>query len=409
MDDTDVIKEPNHVILHVNKSTYLFTQVTSTSVVRLSRQITRASLAPLLGAPFGSFFEFRGDRFVRLPREPVQALKTAPSEADHNLDNRNLENNSQSQKLTKEEIEQMKKDGRSGEEIIKALASSSATFSVKTEMAKEKWIKKKQKKYMKVIQVIKPTSLTICKVYSEKKKNRICALRFDTLAQILTWANIYANQKILVFEETGGLIVGSVAERLGGFGFIYSVFEGQQPNRSVERLFNYEKKLSDTIKYVPLHELVQQQTLNSPGISNAAALLQHVAASGGVDALIIVARGSQTPLKYLLALYPLLAPSAQFCVYSQFIESLAACHASLKTENAGVNLKLSETWLREYQVLPMRTHPTMQMNGNSGFILTGTKVTSDFGKGYTHLLLDNKTIQKDSESPPPQKKQKLDQ
>jgi len=212
-----------------------------------------------------------------------------------------------------------------------------------------------------------------------------------------------------VFEETGGLIVGSVAERLGGLGFIYSVFEGQQPNRSVERLFNFEKKLSDTIKYVPLDEFVQQVTLNSTGTSNAAELLQHVTESGGVDALIIVTRGSQTPLKYLLALYPFLAPSAQFCVYSQFIESLAACHTSLKTEYAGVNLKLSETWLREYQVLPMRTHPTMQMNGNSGFILTGTKVTSDFGKGYIHQLLDKTTNkQKDSESPP-QKKQKLDQ
>jgi len=152
----EIIKEKDYVILHLNKSTYLFTQVGSASFVRLSKHIPRASLAPLLSSPYGSFFEYRGSSFVRLKQEYQQVLPTAPSEADHKLDNRTLEDNSQAQKLTKDEIELMKQEGKPGEDIIKALANSSTTFGGKTEMAKEKWIKRKQKKYLKVVQVIRP-------------------------------------------------------------------------------------------------------------------------------------------------------------------------------------------------------------------------------------------------------------
>lgn len=39
-----------------------------------------------------------------------------------------------------------------------------------------------------------------------------------------------------------------------------------------------------------------------------------------------------------------------------------------------VNMEVSETWTRQYQVLPSRTHPTMNTNGASGYILSGVKV-----------------------------------
>lgn len=41
-------------------------------------------------------------------------------------------------------------------------------------------------------------------------------LRYDTLAQILTLANIHAGSKVLVFETCSGLVLGSVMERMGG-------------------------------------------------------------------------------------------------------------------------------------------------------------------------------------------------
>jgi hypothetical protein len=39
-----------------------------------------------------------------------------------------------------------------------------------------------------------------------------------------------------------------------------------------------------------------------------------------------------------------------------------------------INLKLSDTWMREYQVLPGRTHPNNNMSQNGGFLLVGIKL-----------------------------------
>lgn len=41
-------------------------------------------------------------------------------------------------------------------------------------------------------------------------------LRHDTLAQMLTLANVHAGSKVLVFETCSGLVLGAVMERMGG-------------------------------------------------------------------------------------------------------------------------------------------------------------------------------------------------
>jgi tRNA A58 N-methylase Trm61 len=39
-----------------------------------------------------------------------------------------------------------------------------------------------------------------------------------------------------------------------------------------------------------------------------------------------------------------------------------------------INLKIEELFMREAQVLPLRTHPHMNMHGKSGYILSGIKL-----------------------------------
>ena len=41
------------------------------------------------------------------------------------------------------------------------------------------------------------------------------------------------------------------------------------------------------------------------------------------------------------------------------------------------NLLVCETYTREYQVLPLRTHPMMNNKGYSNYILTGIKLNSN--------------------------------
>jgi hypothetical protein len=42
--------------------------------------------------------------------------------------------------------------------------------------------------------------------------------------------------------------------------------------------------------------------------------------------------------------------------------------------NIAINLRLNDSWFREYQVLEGRTHPNMTMLQNGGYLLTGTKL-----------------------------------
>jgi len=53
-------------------------------------------------------------------------------------------------------------------------------------------------------------------------------------------------------------------------------------------------------------------------------------------------------------------------------QPLAALWQRLRSEGRAINLTLSETWTREIQVLPGRTHPVMTTSAASGYLLVGT-------------------------------------
>ena len=90
--------------------------------------------------------------------------------------------------------------------------------------------------------------------------------------------------------------------------------------------------------------------------------------------LIIIIVTHYDPTATLLELLPYLAPSSPFVVFCEFIEPLAQCFRELQKESLAINIRLSDTWMREYQVLPGRTHPSMTMSQTGGFILTGIKL-----------------------------------
>ena len=62
----------------------------------------------------------------------------------------------------------------------------------------------------------------------------------------------------------------------------------------------------------------------------------------------------------------------------------------LQKKKLAINLRLSDTWMRRYQVLQGRTHPSMNMTQSGGFLLTGTKLCPKTGQNE----LDEKLLQK---------------
>ena len=82
-----------------------------------------------------------------------------------------------------------------------------------------------------------------------------------------------------------------------------------------------------------------------------------------------------------------LAPSRPFAVFSPYKEPLLDAYTAVKETGRSVMVTLSETWLRNHQVLPGRTHPEVLMSGGGGYVLTGiyvdnAEVEGGGGGGY---------------------------
>ena len=93
------------------------------------------------------------------------------------------------------------------------------------------------------------------------------------------------------------------------------------------------------------------------------------------DGLILIARNFDM-LEAANHLINFLSPSSQFVIFSDNLQLLTDCYNELKSK--ACNIKLNELWMRNYQVLPMRTRPEIEMFGKSGFILHGIKLEQKF-------------------------------
>lgn len=87
------------------------------------------------------------------------------------------------------------------------------------------------------------------------------------------------------------------------------------------------------------------------------------------DSLVLAAK--EHPSNILEALLPLVKPSRPVVVFGTCKELLQETYMELKATGKVTGLHLTSNWLRTYQILPNRTHPEVNMSGNSGFLLTG--------------------------------------
>ena len=105
--------------------------------------------------------------------------------------------------------------------------------------------------------------------------------------------------------------------------------------------------------------------------------LQHLLGRG-VDSLLMAPNldpgKAQDFAALALSALRYVRPSGSFALFHQQPLQLAQLAVHLASLKVAVNVQLAETWTREQQVLPGRTHPFMSMHGASGFVLSGTVV-----------------------------------
>lgn len=154
-------------------------------------------------------------------------------------DNRHYADTNSAQTLKQTDIGELREKGATGKEIIQKLVENSSTWETKTEFSKQKYLKKKQQKYMPRVRFLRCTAESLCRTYRLKNPAKICNLREDSLGQVLVYSNIFAGGQVLVVDTCMGLVTGAIAERQGGSGRIICPYEGQQPAADILRRFNF--------------------------------------------------------------------------------------------------------------------------------------------------------------------------
>jgi tRNA (adenine-N(1)-)-methyltransferase non-catalytic subunit len=287
------------------------------------------------------------------------------------------------------------------------LIKNNESFDKKTDFSKAKYIKKKDKKYLRILTPIQPTARTLCEHFFEETPQKILNLRVDSLSQILTHANVHVGCRTLVVDETEGIVVSALMERMGLEGELLMIHNNDIQKMKIPAYMNFSVELWERTQKLPWTKiqddgkegkciyLIDWVDLDVDGmvlqpgqteedlekfkrqISNkikGVKLGREALNKGSFDALIIATDNDPTAI--IEKLLPYVAPSRPVVVYNPHKEYLVKPYLAMRGVKTMINVRLTDSWMREYQV-PVHasgTHPIMTMSGHGGFILTGLKV-----------------------------------
>ena len=147
--------------------------------------------------------------------------------------NRQINDNSNSQIMTMDEIENLKAQSTgSGKELITKILESHSALDQKTAFALAKYTLRKTKKYLKRFTVLPLDVPTLARwILTDKEPMKIMELREEILCLIGSWSNVHCTPSVsipslaeddmqikrgrwLVVDETAGLLIAYIAEKM---------------------------------------------------------------------------------------------------------------------------------------------------------------------------------------------------
>ncbi|AMD21534.1 HFL322Wp [Eremothecium sinecaudum] len=311
------------------------------------------------------------------------------------------------QKLEHQEIEKMKLDAVSGTDIISKMIESHGSFHQKTIQSQEKYLKRKKQKFAKFFTVEYLGSSELLHFLLEKGDvMRVMDLAEESLGMILNLANIHSGGKYLCMDETGGIVVYAMMERMfGGLeddfeGTIVVLHENEHANLDLLKFANYSPEfINKHVKTISILNYFEPPTLeevnasftpldetqlrelksNKKGayyrrLKRYQADLEMVKLSSDIsyDALVTAST------LQLSTLIPRLSKnvhgSRPIVCYSQFREPLLELSHCLYEQLDFLAPTLLETRCRPYQTIRGKLHPLMTMKSGGGFLMWTHKV-----------------------------------
>lgn len=364
----------------------------------------------VLGYPYGQAFEIGTENKVSAIESlevgitDLAELDTDELVSGSSKDNRLLIDGANVQKLTVEEVEEMKNKMGGNEvarEIIQTMIKNHGSFDKKTAYSQEKYLDRKHKKFLRRFSINYLTSNEMLDyLYYEKEPFRIMNLSIEMLGSMMSFGNVMPGGNYLVVDETGGLVVYAMLERMGNRGTITLLHENDQPSVHLLNKTRYVKEIStspesmvqcinvlqflepeterpdfkplDEEEYKKLPEQMRTQydrKLKRFHIINK--VLDRVI-ENDFESLIYVS--TLNPTTFVPKLLPRLRGSSPLVIYNQYKEALIELNHIFLREKGILLPNIHHSVVRKYQTIPGRIHPLMTSRSDGGYILTGIKV-----------------------------------
>lgn len=409
--DLEQVRVKDHIILTRGEDFMLYR--IENNRPRAKFFFTNIDLSNIIGKPFWSVYRMehvksKTDNYYRLEYcNPAQVNTNILENVKSGLDNRLIDDDNNAQSLSKQEILDMRSNGESSNEILQKLIKNSKTFSQKTDLAQQKYVKKKSKKYSDFLQVLKPNIRLLAHVLLRGSATApYMGLRMETLLQIPTCLAFQPDGKYIIYENNCfGLIIASLLDLLSARGKLLNVTTTNYPFNKLKALkaMNFsEEKMARLIyirsyfflKYSKFHEYFDSDfcpdtdpdednpkrkiTVSKEISEKRTKELEKQAeevrnlSDEKADGLVFVCKETITDQLFMMLQF--LAPSRPFVVYCQWREPLVKLFSELKQRNDVIFIRIFENSSRNYQVLPKRTHPYVTTNSSCGFLLTGYTV-----------------------------------
>lgn len=416
------VQSGQHVLIRLPSEGLKIVHLQDTGIIGLGK-FGSFEVSNILGYPLGTSFEIIEDHKVK-PIKSISTLDLTDSDetvqrqeltkmfSDSAENNQNIINiGSKIQKLSKDDIDELKKLGASsnvGQMIIEKMIAGHEGFDKKTIFSQQKYLKRKQQKFLRRFTVDYLGGSELLQYYIEKDLNRVLDLSVETLGLMLTYSNVRPGGKYLIIDETGGVLTYAMMERMNCEGTIVSIHENEHANLIALRYSDYGNELeTKTVKSVnwlqfidPQSERIDWTDLPDEEVKKIKNKSQYkkrrdralqineviqLVEEGNFDAFISVSTLNMSEvLEYVL---PKIGGSRPIVVYNQFKESLLEVQQALSGDKRVLAPSIYETRVRPYQTIPGRMHPVMTNRGGGGYILWGTRVIphdaiTAVGKGF---------------------------
>ncbi|GAA5913948.1 tRNA 1-methyladenosine methyltransferase subunit GCD10 [Sporobolomyces salmoneus] len=451
-DDSLLIKLPSGVIkpVKLNKN--------SNNTLSLGK-LGSFKAKELVGRVYGQTYEI-------LEGGQLEAVKATLNEIEETAANNEHITSTGAQNLTFVDIKALKESGATGREIIQKQIEEHKAYELKTEYSKEKYLKRKEAKYIPLFTPLPCSIHSLTTYHSDRVPAKTREIRADTMANLLAMANVRPGSRVLIVENAGGLVVGGCIERMGGTGTLMIINDADSPpDLHILETFNFaqtpdldpirsihwaatepdwtppdlpleanesgespvpESKMDEVVEEGKTEEEKEREFKRLRNLRNKnqrelnklkkrkstfdkARLAREEFFRGEYDALIVASE--YEPYSIVERLIPFLAGSASIVIHSPTIQPLFPCLMSLRANPLILQPTIHEPFLRRYQVLPGRTHPEMAgLTSGGGFLLSCLRVVDQGGVNSVKAgsSRGGKRVSNEDESGAGRKKQKTE-